>query len=72
MIGAIYQTIIFFHCGIPIVVTTYCESTIIFKWILIKFALFSIYIIGKSSYFISKDALPLVRLGETFPRSDVI
>ena len=34
MIGTIYQTIFFFHCGIPIV-TTYCESTI-YKWISIK------------------------------------
>ena len=43
----------------------------------IKFALFCIYIyihiLGKSSYFISKicsGALPLVRLGQTFPRTD--
>ena len=31
-----------------------------------------IYIIGKYFYFISKIALQLVHLGQTFPRSDEI
>ena len=38
----------------------------------IIYTIYIIYIIGKYSYFISKIALQLVHLGQTFPRSDEI